>query len=195
MKTILFEFRWNNIGSWNGKTAGQDKKYYIRRQVSKEQDPESKLDDGYFIYDFGDGWTAGVSSKRVSAREAQKAMRQSAGFHGCDWMVDEILKHGRILTRDERRAVESEERKREAEKRAAQEREYQRYERLYKDGVMCPRCEHMGFARHGKNGAEVVCSMCGYTIIGSQPAYDSAEMDKLIERWEVMLYGRQNKRP
>lgn len=168
MKTILFEFLWNNIGSWNGKTAGQDKKYYIRRQVSKEQDPENKLDNGYFIYDFGDGWTAGVSSKRVSAREAQKAMRQSAGFHGYDWMVDEILKHGRILTRDERRAVESEERKREAEKQAEQEREYQRYKRLYKDGVLCPRCEHMGFARLRRNGAIVECSTCGHTIIGSQ---------------------------
>lgn len=107
MKTILFEFLWNNIGSWNGKTAGQDKKYYIRRTVYKEQDPKNKLDHGYFVYDFGDGWTAGVRTRRMSSQEAKRFMRKSAGFQGYDWMVSEILKYGRILTREERRKMEA----------------------------------------------------------------------------------------
>lgn len=195
MKTILFEFLWNNIGSWNGKTAGQEKKYYIKRTVSKAQDPEDKLDDEYFIYDFGDGWTAGVKSKKVSAREAGKAMRQSAGFQGYEWMVSEILKYGRILTRDERHAVEAAEKaecerenEKRAEKREAYEREYRRYKILYKGGVRCPRCESIGFVTDGADAPIVACQSCGYTIIESQP-YSDAEAKELLKRREA-LYGK-----
>lgn len=101
-KTILFELTMPNVNTWNGHWSGEGKRYYSRRTVKAAQDPENKLDSGYFYYNFGDGWGAGVITKRVTAAEANRAMKKSAGFQGYDWMIDEILTYGKILTRKER---------------------------------------------------------------------------------------------
>jgi hypothetical protein len=55
-----------------------------------------------WYYNFGDGWGASVSVVKVLAGEKNKRERISKGFSGYDWMIDEILKYGRILERQER---------------------------------------------------------------------------------------------
>lgn len=56
---------------------------------------------GYYHYNFGDGWAAGIHVKKVDSRKALKAKKESVGFSGYDWMVDSILDYGEILsTRD-----------------------------------------------------------------------------------------------
>lgn len=50
-----------------------------------------KLDKHYFIHDFGDGWRASVRVDIVTAAEAQKARKNSAGFAGYDWLIKNIL--------------------------------------------------------------------------------------------------------
>jgi len=55
-----------------------------------------------FYYNFGDGWGASVSVREVDSKEARKLRKESAGFCGYDWMVDEIRYHGRILSLSER---------------------------------------------------------------------------------------------
>lgn len=95
-KTIAFQLSMPGVSSWNGRWTGEGKLYVLLRRV-----PESRvavLDGGYWGYDFGDGWRAGVSARLVEGREITNLRKASAGFCGYDWMVDSILEHGRIQT-------------------------------------------------------------------------------------------------
>jgi len=42
-------------------------------------------------------WGAAVAVNEVSSAEAANLRTKSNGFCGYEWMVDSILKHGRIL--------------------------------------------------------------------------------------------------
>lgn len=95
---LRFELTMPNVGSWNGVDTGRKDGCYIFRKVAKSQADE--LDGKIFYYDFGDGWGANV---KVTKNKRSK----SSGFRGYDWMVDEILQHGRILTRQERKDLEA----------------------------------------------------------------------------------------
>lgn len=39
----------------------------------------------------------------VDNKEPDRVRKQSAGFYGCDWMIDEIIQFGRIRSTEERR--------------------------------------------------------------------------------------------
>jgi len=101
---LSFELTMPNVGSWNGKWTGEGFKYYRHRSVSKKVGEQllngKKCQDWY--YNFGDGWGANVSCMRVLSAEKCKRERISKGFAGYDWMIDEILKYGYILTFQER---------------------------------------------------------------------------------------------
>ena len=98
---LLFTLSMPNVGSWNGKWTGEGRTYCRSRKVSR--DKEKELDGKSFYYDFGDGWCANVSVKKVYANEAGKAMRKSMGFCGYEWMINEIVTLGKIKTLKERR--------------------------------------------------------------------------------------------
>jgi len=104
---LSFELTMPNVGSWNEQWNGQGSKYYKHRKVSKAEG--EKILDGKeqqsWYYNFGDGWGASVSVVKVSASEKNKRERISAGFLYYDWMIDEILKYGRILERQERQEM------------------------------------------------------------------------------------------
>lgn len=96
---IAFELSMPNVGSWNGRWSGEGNCYVIVKWFRKM--PETfKL--GYYHYDFGDGWSAGVTVRECSSTAAAKLRKQSKGFCGYDWMVDEIVTYGRIKTLRER---------------------------------------------------------------------------------------------
>lgn len=104
--TISFELTMPNVGSWNGKWIGADKKYYhivslnkVQKQLVTELINSLKTS---FYYDFGDGWGANVKMELVDAKEAARRRKNSKGFAGYEWMCREILQHGRILTLAER---------------------------------------------------------------------------------------------
>ena len=97
---FCFQLNMPNIGSWNGQWAGEKKNYFRTRKASIKK--QKDLDGKSFRYDFGDGWTASVLVEKIDAKEAARRRRNSAGFCNYDWMIDEILEHGRILTRQER---------------------------------------------------------------------------------------------
>jgi hypothetical protein len=111
-KMILsFELTMPNVGSWNGQWTGQSSKYYRHRNVSK-QEAEKILagkERNSWYYNFGDGWGANVSVGKVLSGEKNKRERNSKGFAGYDWMIDEILKYGRILERQERQEMRKQE--------------------------------------------------------------------------------------
>lgn len=80
-----------NIGSWNGKWTGSDKKYFVIRKKIGYTKPRKD-----YYYNFGDGWGANVCIEQVDAKEAAKRRKISSGFCGYEWMIDSIIIHGNI---------------------------------------------------------------------------------------------------
>ncbi len=93
-----------NVGSWNGQWTGEADLHYRSRKLSKAQ--EAELDGQYFHYNFGDGWSAGITCKIIDSKSNTKLKRKSVGFSGYDWMIDSIVEFGEILNtkaREEKR--------------------------------------------------------------------------------------------
>ena len=93
--------------SWNGKWTGS-KKQYVKivsfqgkrrtkkaHEILNQKTPQhaSQPESGYYSYNFGDGWVAGVSIYIVDGKEAARLRRQSAGFCGYEWMIDSIIEN------------------------------------------------------------------------------------------------------
>lgn len=104
---ICFTLSMPNVGSWNGKWTGSSNYYAITKNIGRTKKAIEKgekiLKEIYYIYDFGDGWTAKVSVSKVDAKEAANIRRKSNGFCRYDWMVDSILDIGEIKTETERK--------------------------------------------------------------------------------------------
>lgn len=99
MLTVIFDLTMPNNNSWNGRWSGESDRHCITRRLKDAQAEELHGKD--FYYNFGDGWGANVHCKISSGSvETRKANRQSKGFCGYDWMVDQVLKHGEILPRN-----------------------------------------------------------------------------------------------
>ena len=79
-----------SVNTWNGRWTGADRHYWHARVLKKDSDLIGKT----FLYDFGDGWTARVYVSGV------RPNRKSDGFMGYEWMVDSIIGHGKIKTKD-----------------------------------------------------------------------------------------------
>lgn len=98
---LSFTLSMPNNNSWNGKWSGEDTFYakvinFGRTKKATSQAQEI-LDKGYYYYNFGDGWGAGVSIEEVDSKRAAQIRRKSAGFCGYDWMIDSIKEFGEIL--------------------------------------------------------------------------------------------------
>lgn len=50
-----------------------------------------------FHFKRSDGWEADVLLTRMSAKDARKLERKSAGFSRCDWMINSIIRNGKII--------------------------------------------------------------------------------------------------
>jgi hypothetical protein len=99
---LSFTLSMPNNNAWNGKWTGKDR-FYARavnfgRSKKKEGAAQAIIDKGYYYYNFGDGWGAGVTVKKVDSKEARHIRNKSAGFCGYDWMIDSIRDHGDIRT-------------------------------------------------------------------------------------------------
>ena len=90
-----------NRPSWDGGWSGEGRNYSALRELSDEQ--LAKLFDlapeGFdlskcrhiWTHRWSDGWVAQVSVRVVPAGEE---LPKSDGFHGYDWMIDNILANG-----------------------------------------------------------------------------------------------------
>jgi len=99
---LAFSLSMPNVGSWDGKWTGANN-FYTRlvnfgRSKKSTEKAQKILDEGYFHYDFGDGWSAGITVKRVNANEALKIRKKTKGFCGYDWMIASIQRNGKIIT-------------------------------------------------------------------------------------------------
>jgi hypothetical protein len=83
-----------NVGSWNGKWTGESN-FYARTRSFRGAENLLKaaeiLKIRYFHYNFGDGWSAGVTVKQINSAEAAKVNKKTRGFYGYDWMIDSII--------------------------------------------------------------------------------------------------------
>lgn len=96
---LAFILSMPNCGSWNGKWSGQDRLYCIIKPfttIKAKEKAKELLAKRSFYYSWGDGWGASVSVKEVTNQEARSMKRNSKGFYGYDWMVDSILRYGKI---------------------------------------------------------------------------------------------------
>ena len=90
---IAFRLSMPNRGSWNGKWSGDGQLFvrcYKERLIPKAYWEKS------FIYRWDDGWTACVTTYKVTPAEAKKLTKQSQGFRGYDWMITSIVRYGVI---------------------------------------------------------------------------------------------------
>lgn len=97
---LSFQLSMPNNNSWNGKWTGDDVFYAkvinFGRSKKADKNAESILNKGYFHYNFGDGWAAGIDVKEVDSGEARSIRKKTKGFCGYDWMVDSIRLYGEI---------------------------------------------------------------------------------------------------
>lgn len=104
---VAFTLRMPGRGSWDGKWSAEERHYVLYRTIPKDRATALGVYPGSkrcFRYAFGDGWVAEVEMRGMLMGERKSG---SDGFCGYDWMVEEILKHGRILTLEERYPAKS----------------------------------------------------------------------------------------
>lgn len=100
MPILKFTLTMPNNNAWNGQWSGAGTEYNIVKDLGRSKAAADKADKllnhKTWYHSFGDGWGANVSVELISAKEAEKARKMSAGFCGYDWMVASILKNGSI---------------------------------------------------------------------------------------------------
>lgn len=96
---VCFELSMPNVGSWNGKWSGENKRYIIRKTVRSEKDIKKALSlVGSYYYSFGDGWGASINVYEVDPAESRKLQKHSKnGFCGYNWMVNSLWNYGKIM--------------------------------------------------------------------------------------------------
>lgn len=97
-KYVIFTLSMPNRASWNGNWSGADKVYRQCVPLTTKMDAK-KLENGSFYYNFGDGWGASVSTEIVADAKIKNQRMKNAdtGFCGYGWMVDSIVKNGKIV--------------------------------------------------------------------------------------------------
>jgi hypothetical protein len=98
---LAFILSMPGCNSWNGKWSGEGRLYAkVVNFPGKKRTAHAEeiLQRGYYCYNFGDGWAAGVAVKEVDGAESAKIKRHSQGFCGYDWMIDSVLLDGAITS-------------------------------------------------------------------------------------------------
>ena len=97
---LVFILSMPENNAWNGKWSGGGKFYAKVENLGSSKRAVSEagkiLEGQPYDYDFGDGWTAMITVSEVDAKGAREARKASRGFCGYDWMVDSIIRHGKI---------------------------------------------------------------------------------------------------
>ncbi len=91
---ICFELSMPRNNAWNNKWTGEDNCYVIVENFGKNKKAQELainiLYTKEFHYDFGDGWLACISVRRITKDEAKQLRKKSEGFAGYEWMVKSI---------------------------------------------------------------------------------------------------------
>ena len=105
---LCFKLSMPGNNSWNGRWSGDGRFYALVRKFTSAKEKAKAiltLAVKSYGYDFGDGWYARIDVSEVTAQEARAVRVKSVGFAGYEWMVDSILRHGRILNSAQEREL------------------------------------------------------------------------------------------
>ena len=91
MTRVEFRLTMPGRASWDNKWSGDSRNYALVREL--DDACAAELDGRSWSYSWPDGWRAHVSAHIVHMGEE---LNPSHGFHGYDWMVASILRHGTI---------------------------------------------------------------------------------------------------
>jgi hypothetical protein len=104
---LSYELSMPSNNSWNGRWSGQDDLHAVVRSYRTMPMINGKqLAGSLFTYSFGDGWVAAITIREVTSSAAAKIRKDSKGFCGYEWMIDSILRWGRILADPPRTVLE-----------------------------------------------------------------------------------------
>lgn len=92
---LEFTLTMPNKGSWNGRWTGDNAGHRVYRNVPKSH-ALKLLEQEDFYHEFGDGWMACVSVTKSKRKK-------DTYFRGRLYMVNELIKLGRIRTMEEKR--------------------------------------------------------------------------------------------
>ena len=99
MKYLVFTLSMPKVNTWNGHWSGENDKHVKAVKLTTKQ--EKQLPDIInkdFGYRWEDGWYANVHVQLVdSASEKNHLIKGSKGFCGYDWMIQSLIKHGRVI--------------------------------------------------------------------------------------------------
>ena len=103
MNYLIFKLSMPHRGSWNNKWSGENINYTIAKRFYKND--FKKLPDivgKYHEYRWDDGWTAVVKVQHLTnIKEVKQLTKNSKGFCGYDWMIESLLKFGKIMSRND----------------------------------------------------------------------------------------------
>jgi hypothetical protein len=99
---VCFSLTMPSAPSWNGKWSGEDRLWAVIRSL---RDIPAEL-IGSHTYRWSDGWCACVRVREVSKSDAAQIRKKSAGFCGYEWMIDSLLRYGKILADHEVKALQ-----------------------------------------------------------------------------------------
>jgi len=99
MNILSFELTMPNCGSWNGVWTGAKNLHFVFRKVEKKVVDRvlNGKEEANFYYRWDDGWGANIQVKKCDSATATKIKKKSNGIMGYDWMVDSIIKNGKII--------------------------------------------------------------------------------------------------
>lgn len=104
-KTYLcFTLSMPRRGSWNGGWSGAER-YYAIVQAFKAATAEKILAGGPYGYHWSDGWGANVTVTETTGAGARGIRKKSNGFCGYEWMIESIVRHGKILDSQQEAAL------------------------------------------------------------------------------------------
>jgi hypothetical protein len=90
-------------GAWNGKWTGDDKLFCKMHDFGRGKLANNNarfLQGKNFKHDFGDGWAANIKVEKVTAIKAALLKKKSTGFSTYGWMIDSIIEHGEIKSKE-----------------------------------------------------------------------------------------------
>lgn len=98
MKILCFKLWVTSCNTWNRQHSFNNQYLIFKTFLKKDNETADKiLAKKSYGYMWDDGWTVSISVSQVSSEEKRRLEKVNAGFLGYDWMVDSIIKHGKII--------------------------------------------------------------------------------------------------
>lgn len=99
---VAFILTMPNVNSWNGKWTGEGELYcrtFSYTTIATKEKAKALARKKTFYYSFGDGWGAMIEVKILDdGFDKKRHDRKSKGFYSYDWMIESIMKYGKILS-------------------------------------------------------------------------------------------------